>query len=84
MSPAHGNHDPACRELAERLSEYLDGELPPDLSRQVQTHFEACATCEAFLRSLSRVRGVGSLLPPVALPLQALERLRERMKEPPE
>jgi anti-sigma factor RsiW len=72
-------HDATCRELAERVSEYLDGELPADLARAVETHFAACARCEAFLRSLSRVRALGAWLPPVNLEPEVLERLRKRM-----
>ena len=56
-------HDENCRELAARLSEYLDGELAEDLVRDVDEHFHACQRCEEFVESLERVRRLGALLP---------------------
>jgi anti-sigma factor RsiW len=68
----------ACRELAERLSEYLDGELPPELAQKVEEHFVGCATCEAFMESLARVRDLGAWLPEERLPEGVAKRIRER------
>ena len=62
-------HDDSCRELAGRLSEYLDGELDEDLVRDVHEHFHACQRCEEFLESLERVRRLGAVVPaPVPSP----------------
>ena len=74
----HSHDKKQCVNLAERLSEYLDGELPEDLRLQVQEHFEGCSDCERFLESLSRVRGLGSLLPAQDI---SPERLRELAAE---
>lgn len=56
-------HDAGCRELAARLSEYLDGELPADLAAAVDEHFQACVRCEEFLESVERIRRLGMALP---------------------
>ncbi len=49
-------HDPAarCRELFSLLSEYLDGDLAPDVCAEMDGHMEGCAPCVAFLESLRR------------------------------
>lgn len=35
----------SCEEAAERLFEWLDGELDPEMEARVGTHLEACARC---------------------------------------
>jgi len=34
-----------CHEAAERLYEYLDGELTPQMEASVREHLKACAPC---------------------------------------
>jgi RNA polymerase sigma-70 factor (ECF subfamily) len=56
----HGHGGESCRELVERLSEYLDGELPAGLCDQIDAHMGDCPPCQVFLESLRRtVRWVG-------------------------
>ena len=74
---SHAHDKEQCVNLAERLSEYLDGELPEDLRRKVQEHFEDCSDCVRFLDSLARVKGLGSLLPAQVSP----DRLQELAAE---
>lgn len=54
MKHRHGSGDPECRAIFERLSEYLDGELPPALCDEVDGHLGDCTPCVAFLESLRR------------------------------
>jgi hypothetical protein len=44
-------------ETAERLSAYLDRELPPPQTQQLERHLEACSDCRRHLESLRRVVG---------------------------
>lgn len=37
--------DISCREAAERVYEYLDGELPRERAREVRCHVERCKKC---------------------------------------
>lgn len=37
-----------CSQVLERLSEYLDGELPADAVAKVVAHVSACHVCEQF------------------------------------
>jgi anti-sigma factor RsiW len=84
MSAAHRHGGESCRELFERLSEYLDGELPADLCGRMDEHMGDCQPCQRFLESLRRtVRLVdsesGDTLPEAARRdlLAAARRLRE-------
>jgi anti-sigma factor (TIGR02949 family) len=62
------SRDIACREAVERLYEYLDRELTPELRAEVERHLNDCAGCfhhfefeRAFLRFLeARARGRGA------------------------
>ena len=74
-------HDQSCIEIAERLSEYLDGELPDDLRTLVEAHNERCAACETFVESLRRTKQLAHLLPAHTLPPQELERLAEEARK---
>ncbi len=37
-----------CREVLDRLSGYLDGELPPEEVTRVEAHLRGCDRCERF------------------------------------
>jgi anti-sigma factor RsiW len=41
-----------CRECAETLSSYLDGEVTGEIASLLESHLERCSTCAAELRSL--------------------------------
>ncbi len=47
----------------ERLSAYLDRELPPDESAAVEAHLAACPECTAFLAELAAVDEAAASLP---------------------
>lgn len=73
MTHDHGKEE--CKQLAERVSEYLDDELPPEIAEKVREHFAACSNCETFLTSLQRVKNLGNLLPREPLTPEQLHRL---------
>ncbi len=41
-----------CVRIQAALSEYLDGELPPDLRQEVQAHLGGCAICRVYCETL--------------------------------
>jgi anti-sigma factor RsiW len=43
-----------CRDLLERLSLYIDGDLTPRERRAVMAHLRRCPCCEEFAESLQR------------------------------
>ena len=51
----------------DRLSEYLDDELPPDERAELEAHLRHCAACGAVLADLKRIvtraRGLDDRLP---------------------
>jgi len=46
------HRDPECLELFARLSDYVDGELPPADCQEIERHISGCPKCVEFLRSL--------------------------------
>ncbi|NIM52102.1 MAG: mycothiol system anti-sigma-R factor [Gemmatimonadales bacterium] len=75
-----GPHEIDCREALDRLYEYLDAELTPELAQEVADHLAKCAPClavskfeTAYLRFLeARTRAQGA---PDDLKKRILERL---------
>jgi anti-sigma factor RsiW len=48
-------HDPSrCRDLLERLSLYIDGDLKGAARRSLVNHLRRCPCCDEFARSLQR------------------------------
>ena len=82
MSHDHGHDHPhhLCVQLAERISEYLDGEQPLELKVSVEEHLGACSNCEKFVDSLRRTRDLAHLLPVVELPPERMKVLSESVK----
>ena len=68
MSGEHGPDSASCREMFARLSEYLDGELDPEICSGIETHMGDCPPCEAFLASLRRTVELTRELPSHELP----------------
>ena len=73
----HGSRD--CREIFERLSEYLDEELDPELCSKIEGHLGDCEPCVAFLESLRRTIGHVGQARSEALPEELREQLRRAL-----
>jgi anti-sigma factor (TIGR02949 family) len=71
-----------CRSLLARLSEYLDGEVPPDLCAEVRAHLETCRGCADLARTLRRTMDLCRGLPHRPLPAALRERLRRQLDLP--
>jgi anti-sigma factor RsiW len=82
MNETHDHpHDrKLCKDLAERISEYLDGELPSELRLEVEEHVDHCSTCETFVDSVRRTRDLAHLLPPLELAPDRLRSLSQDVK----
>lgn len=76
----HSPADPACIEVFEKLSEYLDGELSPQECAEIQEHIQDCEPCVAFVESLkTSIRASRDLRP--QQPAQALpEATKDKLK----
>ncbi|MCS6806910.1 MAG: sigma-70 family RNA polymerase sigma factor [Acidobacteriota bacterium] len=44
----------ACRDILQKLSEYLDGQLRPKLCQRIERHLQDCAPCVAFVNTLRK------------------------------
>jgi len=83
MKDRHGHRSDECRQLFARLSEYVDGELAPDLCGHLEGHLADCPPCEAFLESLRRTIRLAETVTPPPMPqdvkqavLEAFRRMR--------
>lgn len=43
-----------CKDYLTRFSEYIDGELAPDLCAQLEAHLKDCTNCTIVLNTLHR------------------------------
>jgi anti-sigma factor RsiW len=53
-----------CRELADFLMSYLDGELEPEARRSFEDHLGRCPPCVAYLESYQETVRLGRSLCP--------------------
>lgn len=72
--------DEGCRKLLDRMSEYLDGDLPAGELADIESHLHACHHCEACLAALRRTIEIcrAQELPP--LPEEVRRELRQVMR----
>lgn len=64
------------RELFERLSGYVDGELPEELCRQIRDHMRDCDPCVAFANTLKTTADLCHRLPAQSLPPEVAANLQ--------
>ena len=57
-----------CGEMFDRLSEYLDGDLPDDVGERMRRHIEDCDPCVRFVESLRRAVKMVELEGPEPIP----------------
>jgi anti-sigma factor RsiW len=65
-----------CRELFERLSEYVDGELSQEICEEIQRHMEGCDPCVAFAKTLKKTADLCRRLPSQPIPPEVAADLR--------
>lgn len=72
----------ACRRHLERLSDHLDGTLPPAEAERLREHLDQCPACRQALEelrlTLDRIRAVEPVEPPPWLAERILARVREQ------
>ena len=71
-----------CQALLGSLSEYIDGELPADLCREIEKHLEGCENCRVVLNTTKRTIDLVHLPAEEAVPVpdDVRERLFLRLK----
>jgi anti-sigma factor RsiW len=71
-----------CRPVRERMSEYLDGELPPRERVAIEAHLEGCAECRAEAEALRQAEDGLKTLAAVEPAPDLSEDLRRRIAIP--
>ncbi|MFN7925149.1 MAG: zf-HC2 domain-containing protein [Bryobacteraceae bacterium] len=69
----------SCKEVFARLSEYLDGELPPDLCDRIAQHIEGCGPCVEFVESLRKSVEMCRQIPVAERPAPMKAQVREEL-----
>jgi anti-sigma factor (TIGR02949 family) len=70
-----------CKALLGTLSEYIDGELPSDLCREIEKHLEGCDNCRVVLNTTKRTIDLVHITPEEqTVPDDVRERLFKRLK----
>lgn len=70
-----------CKELLRVFADYLDGELPAKLCRDVERHLRRCKTCDCVVETLKKTITLYAKLPEVPLPHRAHEQLMRVLKK---
>lgn len=65
-----------CRDIFGRLSEYLDGDLPPELCEKIRRHLAVCPNCGAFMNTLRKTIELCRRLPRDPVPPDVRRKLR--------
>jgi anti-sigma factor RsiW len=70
-----------CKDvIVEFLADFLDRALPPEVTRNVEAHLNACAACMAYLNTYRKTRElVGQHAAQVAMPDEMKDILRRFM-----
>ncbi len=50
----HDHKDQVCRELKDKLSAYLDGELENALCAEIEQHLQGCDDCRVVVDTLNK------------------------------
>jgi anti-sigma factor (TIGR02949 family) len=70
-----------CESLLGSLSEYIDGELGPELCREIEKHLAGCDNCRVVLNTTKRtIDLVQSPAEAITVPEDVRERLFKQLK----
>lgn len=69
-----------CKHIWRELSDYIDGDLPPEVRRDVEAHVAQCRHCAALLDSTHNIIVLIADERRMELPLGFSKRLRERLE----
>ncbi len=68
-----------CRDVLERLSDYLDGELSETLRSQIEDHLAECSWCEKFGNEFQAM--IGALRTTLAEPAPVAGHLAHEIRQ---
>lgn len=74
-------HEMGCKEILEKLSEYIDGELDPKICQDLEHHMKDCNPCLLFIDSLKKTITLYKYASAEPLPKEVHLRLHEYLKK---
>ena len=66
-----------CRQVIDKISEYIDGELDPELVRELERHLEHCEDCRIVVDTTRKTVEIFCHTEPAALPEDVRARLNQ-------
>jgi len=75
MADSEDVADVECRQIAELLTDYLDGALPKHTRELIEWHIEGCGPCVAFMNTFRGTLHAVRKLPEVPIPAELKQRL---------
>lgn len=81
MKATHPEHVHRCRNFLERLSRYLDGDLPAPDRRTIEKHLADCPCCEDVLDSLKETVALCHDKGRPGMPREVRSRARQRVRD---
>jgi anti-sigma factor RsiW len=69
-----------CRQVVDKISEYLDGDLDPELVRELERHLEHCEDCRVVVDTTHKTVEVFCHTDPAPLPDDVSERLNQMFR----
>jgi anti-sigma factor RsiW len=70
-----------CRELAELLIDYLDGELAEEMCGTIRAHLHDCPECVYFIETYQLTIRISRRLPGAEMPPGLLDKVRKALDE---
>jgi anti-sigma factor RsiW len=70
-----------CRECAELLLEYLEGELDADVCERIRQHLEFCPPCVTYVETYQVTIKITKQMTCAPLPADVEERLRAALQK---
>lgn len=70
-----------CNQVIRRLSEYLDGELDPDLELELRLHLEHCEDCSMVVDTTRKTIEIFCNTEPAPLPEDVQQRLNRLLSD---
>ena len=68
-----------CKALLGSLSEYIDGELPAELCKEIEKHLDGCENCRIVLNTTRRTIDLVHMPAGENVPTDVRERLFKRL-----
>jgi len=70
-----------CKEILEKLSDYIDGDLDPQICQDLERHMQDCNPCLLFIDSLKKTITLYKYAASEPLPKEVHLRLHDYLKK---